>query len=789
MRLSSRWLSGVVVVASLCVGAAERAAADDVQLFSMRPAVSLAGAERTYWIGSGASDEEALALRDALVAAGARNVNLFVPDMVIVCDVPPSVASDVARVATTTAFRSYSERAVRATSGAGASWGWIVDAYALAELDPLDEGGDAPAASGNDADSFHDVVLTIDPDRVEAIQREIETARRLDVNATRPPITRRINQNSEFLGGYILASFIFPESNSARELSYEDWTDDDLTAARAGGAAAMISWQRFAQMNINYVLSFYPLIPTGYEPITHDMNSDELWIVDTMHAMGWGLFSDNSQGIVHEFNESERAHWRTQWAVTSFIANSRNTQDHRFKSGLANYTAYAFLGGPYMVEPFPAGTDPNLIGEDLVYSQIVNHEVGHLFWTLDEYPGSPGVCTNHSGYLNVPNGNQTMTDPSGAQGRCEPLTPCIMHTATRFNQARPWCQYSKMHLGVGDDNGNGLPDIFEAEPEITFSPAGPETLTTNTYTLRFHVKAHAVPNQNPYQGSDQRVSYALPLDGAKLVLGSLTINLDALDGHWDGLEEDCEFTVGLSQVGQVAFIVQAYNEVNFKSTPAIKTVYFAGVRYDRVVALPKWNRIDVAWETTGETFGAKFDVYRLERGQAMPGTLVAQNVYPYATSSQGQPMYQVHDFNVTAGTDYRYYIDGVFDLPFDGGTKQYSSPSEIVGQTAMIQVVDVVSNLAPNPTRGTVTFSVAVPKSFDQTPRGPSRIPTDVDIRVYNVRGQLMRTLKRSGELNSVVTMRWDGTTQDGDPVPSGVYFLRVKAGDTESVRKIVLLR
>ena len=37
--------------------------------------------------------------------------------------------------------------------------------------------------------------------------------------------------------------------------------------------------------------------------------------------------------------------------------------------------------------------DPNNIGETLVYSKIVQHEVGHLFWTLDEYPGAPGTCS------------------------------------------------------------------------------------------------------------------------------------------------------------------------------------------------------------------------------------------------------------------------------------------------------------------------------------------------------------------------------------------------------------
>lgn len=173
----------------------------------------------------------------------------------------------------------------------------------------------------------------------------------------------------------------------------------------------------------------------------------------------------------------------------------------------------------------------------------------------------------------------------------------------------------------------------------------------------------------------------------------------------------------------------------------------------------------------------------------MPGTRIAENVTPQGTSTQGQPYYRVHDFDVSAGSDYRYYVEGVFDLPYEGGLREYRSQSKVLAQTAMVQVVDVVSNLAPNPTRGSVTFSVAIPPSFNETARGLSRIPTDVDIRVYNVRGQLIRTLKRGGELNTVLTMRWDGANQDGVQSPSGVYFLRVQSGDTEAVRKIVLLR
>ena len=107
------------------------------------------------------------------------------------------------------------------------------------------------------------------------------------------------------------------------------------------------------------------------------------------------------------------------------------------------------------------------------------------------------------------------------------------------------------------------------------------------------------------------------------------------------------------------------------------------------------------------------------------------------------------------------------------------------GKTTLMRILAGIVN----PTRGTVVFSVAIPKTFQNTERGDARVPTDVDISVFNVRGQLTRALKRSSEMEPVLTMQWDGTYQDGTQAPSGIYFLRVKAGATETVRKIVLLR
>ena len=792
MPLISRGTSLATVATALVLAAATVSVANDVLPIDIRRPVSMEGARRTYWIGSDATAEDAMALREALVAAGARNVNVFVPDMVIVCDTPRSVAAAVAQVGSTK-FSALDERSAGFNTAVDLSWSWIVDSYALAERVAAAEGAEALAApeDPHDPTAFRDVVLTLAPDRVDAIQREVELSARMRGTAdTRPPVTRKVNQNSEFLGGYILANFIYPESNGLRESNTETWSDEDLRQAKSGATSAFLSWQgKFPNMDIGFVVHHFERIATAYEPIIHDMNSDEVWVVDTMHKLGYGEFADKQQPVVHEFNEIERATWRTQWVVTSFIANARNTPDHRFKAGTANYTAYAYLGGPFMIEPFPAGTDPNNVGETLVFSQIANHEIGHLFYTLDEYPGSPGACLARSGYLNVQNGNQTMTDPEGNQARCNPLVPCIMHSAARFNQNRPWCDYSQGHLGVLDGNGNAIPDIFEAEPEITFVPEGPETVTTNSYTMRFRARARAVPNQNPYQGTD-RVNYTLPLDDGKLVLGVVQLGLDPLDGSWDEIEEEATFGMQIPQAGQqIILAVQVENNAGFKSRVATKVVYFAGVRYQSVLAYPKWKRMYVKWQTTGQTFGARYDVYRLKNGETGPGVRIAQRIPSIDNNSQGIANYEIQDFDIEPGSEYRYYVDGVFELPYEGGMRVYHSKSKVIGQTMMVDVVDVVSNIAPNPTRGTVTFSLDVPPTFNETRFGPSRIPTDVDVAVYNVRGQLVRAIKRSSEMNSVVTLRWDGTAQDGTPVPSGVYFLRVRAGETEGFRKIVMLR
>jgi len=56
-------------------------------------------------------------------------------------------------------------------------------------------------------------------------------------------------------------------------------------------------------------------------------------------------------------------------------------------------------------------------------------------------------------------------------------------------------------------------------------------------------------------------------------------------------------------------------------------------------------------------------------------------------------------------------------------------------------------------------------------------------LRVYNMTGTHVRTLEGSSSIS------WYGDNDAGDPVASGVYFLRIQMGESESVKKVAVIR
>ena len=83
----------------------------------------------------------------------------------------------------------------------------------------------------------------------------------------------------------------------------------------------------------------------------------------------------------------------------------------------------------------------------------------------------------------------------------------------------------------------------------------------------------------------------------------------------------------------------------------------------------------------------------------------------------------------------------------------------------------------PNPFNPTTTVSYDIARE------------TPVRVVIYNVRGQVVRTLVSGVTPPGRYAVMWNGTSDRGTPVATGVYFCRLVAGDMVQVRKMVLLK
>ena len=71
---------------------------------------------------------------------------------------------------------------------------------------------------------------------------------------------------------------------------------------------------------------------------------------------------------------------------------------------------------------------------------------------------------------------------------------------------------------------------------------------------------------------------------------------------------------------------------------------------------------------------------------------------------------------------------------------------------------------------------------------------TAVSIKIYNISGQLVRTLDlgvqpKGRYLSEKKAVYWDGRSHSGVPVGSGIYLYVLQTGEFAATRKMLLLR
>ena len=91
--------------------------------------------------------------------------------------------------------------------------------------------------------------------------------------------------------------------------------------------------------------------------------------------------------------------------------------------------------------------------------------------------------------------------------------------------------------------------------------------------------------------------------------------------------------------------------------------------------------------------------------------------------------------------------------------------------------VDFLEQNHPNPFNPSTTIHFGLKR------------PSDVNLRIFDVAGRLIRVLADGQFGPGEYTRIWNGRSDSGSQVASGVYFYRMDAGEFVQTKKMVLLK
>lgn len=297
-------------------------------------------------------------------------------------------------------------------------------------------------------------------------------------------ITPGYYQTSEYMAGSVAVGIVLIESNGSVDPSTENWTSDEKQLVFNELMAALNWWAKLepkANLSFVYEDHFSDPLPSNYEPITRNMGDQQYWINDAMSTLGYTSSSYFTR--VRDYNNDLRDTYQTDWAFTVFVVDSSTDSNNRFKD---NYFAYAYLGGPFMVMTYGNnGYGPTNM------DAVAAHEIGHIFYALDQYSGASQKCTYRSGYLYVENLNSQYTG-------CSSNVTSIMRGQIYPYTVKAIDPYAAGQIGWRDSDKDNILDPLDVE--LTLYPD--EVIKGDQQIIGSGLAEIApYPTLNPYRSS------------------------------------------------------------------------------------------------------------------------------------------------------------------------------------------------------------------------------------------------------------------------------------------------
>lgn len=337
-----------------------------------------------------------------------------------------------------------------------------------------------------------------------------------------------------------------------------------------------------------------------------------------------------------------------------------------------------------------------------------------------------------------------------------------------------------------------IKDRIEDEVEVKGTI---ESLTDTTITvsgLTFHITDNTVVldnNKNPVAFSDLMVGQFVQIRGEQLPGGTLVAirikiedrNQNELEvkGAIDSLRSSSLFVLGINfQVDSNTEILdKKKNPVNFSDLVVGQFVEVRALRQpdgSNLATRIKLRDVSVMSGTISNIGINSFFIFDTNF-LTDENTLVlgAQNLPLSLTDLTNGQIVEARTMSLADGSKLATRVKVLnpgFTADVEDSKKELSSPKNFV-----------LEQNYPNP------FNPATTLSFKILDSGIAQ--TEVSLVIYNLLGQTVRTLVNEPLKPGEYKFQWDGRDDFGNPLPSGVYLYRFKAGSLTETRRMALIK
>ena len=219
------------------------------------------------------------------------------------------------------------------------------------------------------------------------------------------------------------------------------------------------------------------------------------------------------------------------------------------------------------------------------------------------------------------------------------------------------------------------------------------------------------------------------------------------------------------------------------------------VRYSEdIITIPGWLLISELYVDNNESI-VKRAVFEIE------APTENECIISYGGAAEfiaGEKITLHPGFHAESGSSFHAYIDDtIIDRANDG---DFSRGNLIAGNREINQDIIEPEEPIEEPANNDDTL-INIPDEYCMFPNYPNPFnpsttiryglpeQSDIVLRVYNIKGQLVKTLENGAQSAGYHEVTWNGGDNTGKKISSGIYFYKLHTSDFTSMKKMILLK